>query len=204
MPVTSAGKDSLVVAACGTRTTKGAIIPVVSVLEVDVDASTTVALDVGAAALDGGVARGGAITVGASAEVDQRPDVDADVLDGVGAAAGVGATPGVGAAAGPVKAEPGAFADGASTAGVGGTAADERPADDATAAAGGADDKVVAGEVPGKVGRGGGFAAGGGDAAGAGRGGGTVGIADLETGLLTAAARGAPVGPAAEGVVARR
>jgi hypothetical protein len=122
--------------------------------------------------------------------VDQRPDVEADVLDDAGGVARV------------VEAAPIAFADGVPTAGVG-AAVDARPAEDGGAAAGGGGEEALADELPGKVGRGGGFAAGGGDAAGAGRAGGTVGMADFEVGLLMVAPRGAPLELAADGVAGR-
>jgi hypothetical protein len=101
-----------------------------------------------------------------------------------------------------VEAAPIAFADGVPTAGVG-AAVDARPAEDAGAAAGAGGEEALADELPGKVGRGGGFAAGGGDAAGAGRAGGTVGMADFEVGLLMVAPRGAPLELAADGVAGR-
>jgi hypothetical protein len=192
MPVASA-KDSAVVEAAATRATNAAIAPVLSVLLADVDASAgdvVLVLDKGAEALRGGAAIDGAFWTNVGAEVDQRPDVDADVLDEAGAAAGV------------VEAEPVALVDGVATADVG-AVCDERPAEDAVAAAGVGGEEALADELPGRVGRGGGFAAGGGDAAGAGRGGGTVGIATFEIGLLTVAARGVVLGPAADGVAGR-
>lgn len=191
MAVASAAKDSAVVEAAATRATNAAIAPVLSVLLADVDASAgDVVLVKGAGALRGGAAVDGAFWTNVGAEVDQRPDVDADVLDEAGAAAGV------------VAAEPVALVDGVATADVG-AVSDERPAEDAVAAAGVDGEEALADELPGRVGRGGGFAAGGGDAAGAGRGGGTVGMATFEIGLPAVAARGVALGPAADGVAGR-
>jgi len=99
-------------------------------------------------------------------------------------------------------ADPVALTDGVPAVGVG-AAADERPVEDAAAAAGADGGEALADELPGRVGRGGGLAAGGGDAAGAGRAGGTVGIAAFEIGLLTGATRGVALGLAAEGVACR-
>ena len=81
--------------------------------------------------------------------------------------------------------------------------AGERPTEDAVAVAGADGEEALADELPGRVGRGGGFAAGGGDAAGAGRAGGTVGIAAFEIGLVTVAARGVALGLAEDVVVGR-
>lgn len=211
MPLASVAKDSAVFEAAATRATKAAIAPVLAVLVADVDGAAgdvgspadeaappafnvgaevaqrpdvddAVVLDECAEALEDAVAPDGASEVGAGAGVDQRPDVD--VLDG--ANVGVG-----------VEAEPVALADVVPTVDVG-AAGDGRLAEGATAGAG---DEAFATELPGRVGRGGGFAAGGGDAAGAGRAGGTGGIAAFEIGLLTVAVRGVAV---AAGEVAGR
>lgn len=167
--VASAAKASAVVEAAATRATKAAIAPVLPVFVADADAS---AADVASASASDAAAAAGA--------ADQRPEVDVDVLDNGAVAAGV------------VEAEPVALTDGVPTVRLA-AAADERPAEDAAGAA-----RAIADALPGRVGRGGGFAAGGGDAAGAGRAGGTVGTAAFETGLLTVATRGVTLGPATD------
>ena len=177
IPAASAARDSAVFDAAATRATKAAIAPVLPV----VDAGSGVAADATAGAVPP------ALSVGA--EVAQRPDVDAEALDDAGAAAGM-------------DVELVALTDGIPMVGVG-AAIDARPAADAAPAGNAAGDEAPADELPGRVGRGGGFAAGGGDAAGAGRAGGTVGIADFEMGLLTVAGRGAVLALAADGVTGR-
>ncbi len=231
VPVASAARDSAVVEATATRATKAAIAPVVAVLVSDESApadeagsaaaAVSAAADPGAVpddavplALDAGVevaqrpdveealecdgAADGASPVGAGAEVDQRPDVEVAALDD----AAVGAR---------AEGEPVALGDGVTAVDVGGVpdrldASLERPAD-GIAAVEGADgeeaEEAAADELPGRVGRGGGFAAGGGDAAGAGRAGGTGGTATFEVDLLTVAGRGAELEFAAADVADR-